>query len=69
MALNDKTTEAEKSRYRLENLGKCSTKTGQKIATNIMQESRRIVEIGAKNGCKAFSETCKEPFLTISEVR
>ena len=65
MFLIDNTIQAEGRDKCFKNNGKTSARVGRKLATNVMKNLRRALEIRAKIGSAAVSETTKAALSTI----
>ena len=68
MTVSDNTIEAEGLSSFFKNLGKLSAKAGNKIATNVLKNPGRALEIGANVATAAASRNPKNVLSTLPEV-
>ena len=68
MTVSDKTIKAEGLSSFFKNLGKISAKAGKKLATNVLKNPGRAMEIGGIVATAAASRRIKAALSTISEV-
>ena len=69
LIVSDNTIPAEGLGSFLKNLGKISAKAGKKLATNVVKNLRRALEIGANVATAAASKNAKNILSTLPEVR
>jgi len=68
MLVSDNTIKAEGLGKFFKNLGKASAKAGKKLATNVLNNPGRALEIGANIGSAAVSRNPKAALSTIPDV-
>ena len=68
MIVTDNTTKAEGLSSFFKNLGKLSAKAGKKLATNVLKNPGRALEIGANVATAAASRNPKNLLSTLPEV-
>ena len=68
MIVSDNTIQAEGLGDFLKNLGKLSAKAGKKLATNVLKNPGRALEIGANVATAAASRSPKNVLSTLPEV-
>ena len=68
MTVSDNTIKAEGLGSFFENLGKLSAKAGKKLATNVLKNPGRALEIGANVATAAASRNPKNVLSTLPEV-
>ena len=68
MLVSDNTIQAEGLGKFFKNLGKASAKAGKKLATNVLNNPGRALEIGANIGSAAISRNPKAALSTIPDV-
>ena len=68
MLVSDNTIKAEGLGKFFKNLGKASAKAGKKLATNVLKNPGRALEIGANIGSAAVSRNPKAALSTIPDV-
>ena len=68
MIVSDNTIQAEGLSSFFKNLGKLSAKAGKKIATNVLKNPGRALEIGANVATAAASRNPKNVLSTLPEV-
>ena len=68
MTVSDNTIEAEGLSSFFKNLGKLSAKAGKKLATNVLKNPGRALEIGANVATAAASRNPKIVLSTLPEV-
>ena len=68
MLVSDNTIKAEGLGKFFKNLGKASAKAGKKLATNVLNNPARALEIGADIGSAAVSRNPKAALSTIPDV-
>ena len=62
--VTDNTIPAKCLKTKFEKIGKASPKTGKKLATKVMKNPRKTLEIGAKTGISALFKNPKAAFPT-----
>ena len=68
MTVSDSTIKAEGLSSFFKNLGKISAKAGKKLATNVLKNPARALEIGANLATAAASRNPKAALSTLPEV-
>ena len=68
MIVNDNTIKAEGLGRFFKNLGKISSKAGKKLATNVLKNPGRALEIGANIATAAATKSPKAALSTLPEV-
>ena len=68
MTVSDSTIKAEGLSSFFKNLGKISAKAGKKLATNVLKNPARALEIGANVATAAASRSPKAALSTLPEV-
>ena len=68
MTVSDSTIKAEGLSSFFKNLGKISAKAGKKLATNVLKNPARALEIGANVATAAASRNPKAALSTLPEV-
>ena len=68
MIVSDNTVKAEGLSIFFKNLGRMSAKAGKKVATNVLKNPARALEIGANIGAAAVSRNPKAIASTLPEV-
>ena len=68
MSVSDNTIKAEGLSGFFENLGKISFKAGERLATNVLKNPGRALEIGANIGTSAATKSPKAALPTLTEV-
>ena len=68
MIVSDKTIKAEGLGSFFKNLGKISSKAGKKLATNVLKNPGRALEIGANIATAAATKSPKAALSTLPEV-
>ena len=68
MLVSDNTRQAEGSGKFFKNLGKASAKAGKKLATNVLKNPGRALEVGANIGSAAVFRNPKAALSTIPDV-
>ena len=68
MLVSDNTIKAQGLGKFFKNLGKASAKAGKKLATNVLKNPGRALEIGANIGSAAVSRNPKAALSTIPDV-
>ena len=68
MILSDNTIQAEGLGSFLKNLGKISAKAGRKLATNVLKNPGRALEITSNNATAAATKNPKAALSTLPEV-
>ena len=68
MIVSDNMIKAEGLGKFFKNLGKASAKAGKKLATNVLKNPGRALEIGASIGSAAVSRNPKAALSTIPDV-
>ena len=68
MIVNDNTIKAEGLGSFFKNLGKISSKAGKKLATNVLKNPGRALEIGANIATAAATKSPKAALSTLPEV-
>ena len=68
MTVSDNTIKAEGLSSFFKNLGKLSAKAGKKLATNVLKNPGRALEIGANVATAAASRNPKNVLSTLPEV-
>ena len=68
MTASDKTIQAEGLSSFFKNLGKISAKAGKKLATNVLKNPARALEIGVNVATAAASRNPKNVLSTLPEV-
>ena len=68
MIVSDNTIQAESLNSFFKNLGKISSKPGKKLATNVLKNPSRALEIGANIATAAATKSPKAALSTLPEV-
>ena len=68
MTVSDNTIKAEGLSSFFKNLGKISAKAGKKLASNVLKNPGRVLEIGANVGSAFVSKNPKAALSTLPEV-
>ena len=68
MTVSDSTIKAEGLSSFFKNLGKISAKAGKKLATNVLKNPARALEIGANVATAAVTRNPKNVLSTLPEV-
>ena len=68
MIVSDNTIKAEGLGSFFKNLGKISSKAGKKLATNVLKNPRKALEIGANIATAAATKSPKAALSTLPEV-
>ena len=68
MIVSDNTIQAEELGSFFKNLGKISAKASKKLATNVLKNTGRALEIGANVATAAASRNPKAALSTLTEV-
>ena len=68
MIVNDNTIEAEGLGSFFKSLGKISAKAGEKLATNVLKNPGRALDITANNATAAASRILKAALSTLPEI-